>query len=94
MFDGTLSGLRLAHQTFDNCLNDPCCPDCSTNRELKFLRAVAGTAMLVIGDDANSIDSNSVFGLAEKFGIHVLGEYWASYFDPCGLDLSAPSNPV
>jgi len=90
MFDGTLSGLRLAHQTFDNCLNDPCCPDCSTNRELKFLRAVAGTAMLVIRDDDGSIDS--VLELAKLFEIHVLGDYWASYFDPCGLDLSAPSN--
>lgn len=92
MFDGTLSGLRLAYQTFDNCLNDPCCADCSTNRELIFLRAVTGTAVLVIGDDANSIDSNSVFGLAKQFGMDVLGEYWAPYFDPCGLDLNVPSN--
>lgn len=88
MFDGTLSGLRHAYQIFDtNCLNDP---NCTNNRELKFLHAVTRTAMLVIRDDGNSIDS--VFELGKQFSIDVLGDYWAPYFDPCGLELSAPSN--
>jgi len=51
MFDGTLSGMRRAYQIFDDCLNDPSCSDCATNRELIFLRALTGTAMLVIQDN-------------------------------------------
>lgn len=90
MFDGTLSGLRLAHETFDNGLNDTGCPDCDTSRELRFLHAVTGTAMLVIRDDNSSVDS--IFELAKQFGIEVLGDYWAAYFEPSGLDLSIPRN--
>jgi len=78
MFDGTLSGLRAAYQVFDNGINDP---SCSNNRDLRFLRAVTGTAMLVIGEDGGSIDS--VLELARQFGIELLGDYWAPYFDPC-----------
>lgn len=90
IFDGNLSGLRMAYQTFDDCLNDQNCLDCSSSRELKFLHAVTRTAMLVIRDDGNSIDS--VFELGKQFSIDVLGDYWAPYFDPCGLESSAPSN--
>jgi hypothetical protein len=90
IFDGNLSGLRMAYQTFDDCLNDQNCLDCSSSRELKFLHAVTRTAMLVVRDDGNSIDS--VFELGKQFSIDVLGDYWAPYFDPCGLELSAPSN--
>ena len=87
MFDGTLSGLREAYQTFDDGVNDP---NCSNNRELRFLHALTRTAMLVIRDDDGSIDS--VLELGKQFSIDVLGDYWAPYFDPCGLELSAPSN--
>ncbi|MCK4293884.1 MAG: right-handed parallel beta-helix repeat-containing protein, partial [Planctomycetes bacterium] len=85
MFDGTLSGLRAAYQTFDDGIKDPGCANCSTNRELRFLRAVTGTATLVIGDDGGSIDS--VLELARQFGIGIelMGDYWAPYFDPCDL---------
>ena len=90
MFDGTLSGLRLAYETFDNGINDAGCMDCNTNRELRFLHAVTGTAMLVIRDDDGSIDS--VFELAKQFEIYVLGNYWAPYFEPLGLEVSVPFN--
>ena len=87
LFDGTLSGVRQAYQTFTNGINDP---NCTNNRELRFLRAAAGTAMLVIKDDGGSI--NSVFELVKEFGIDVFGDYWAPYFEPLGLELSVPLN--
>ncbi|KPL25673.1 MAG: hypothetical protein AMJ75_00150 [Phycisphaerae bacterium SM1_79] len=87
LFDGTLSGVRQAYQTFTNGINDP---NCSNNRELRFLHAAAGTAMLAIKDDGGSIDS--VFELAREFGIDVLGDYWAPYFEPLGLELSVLLN--
>jgi hypothetical protein len=87
MFNGKLSGLRQAYQTFDDGINDL---DCSNNRELRFLHAVTRTVMLVIKDDNGSIDS--VFELATHFGIDVLGDYWAPHFDPCGLELSIALN--
>lgn len=87
LFDGTLSGVRQAYQTFTNGINDP---NCSNNRELRFLHAAAGTAMLAIRDDGGSV--NSVLELAKQFGINVLGDYWASYFEPLGLELSIPLN--
>jgi len=90
MFEGTLSGLRLAYQTFDDCLNDPGCPDCSTNRELRFLHALMRTTMLVVRDDNGSIDS--VFELGREFGVEVLGDYWAAYFEPLGLGTSILRN--
>src|SRR4030042_6980762 len=84
LFNGSLSGIRSAYQTFDNGLNDTGCAECSTSRELKFLHAVTRTAMLVVKDDKGSIDS--MFELAKRFGVDVLGDYWAPYFDPCGLE--------
>ena len=87
LFDGTLSGVRQAYQMFTNGINDP---NCSNNRELRFLHAAAGTAMLAIRDDGGSV--NSVLELAKQFGINVLGNYWASYFEPLGLELSIPLN--
>ena len=69
MFDGTLSGLRQAYQTFDDGINDP---NCSNNRELIFLRALTRTAMLVIGDDGG--DVNSALEIARLFGVEVVGD--------------------
>jgi hypothetical protein len=87
-FDGTLSGLRQAYQTFDDGINDP---DCSNNKELRFLHAVTGTAMLVIRDDNGSIDS--VFELATQFEVEVLGNFWAPYVELLGpLELNVPLN--
>jgi len=88
MFDGTLSGLRLAYQTFDDCLNDPTCPDCDTNRELKFLHALARTTMLVVRDDDGSI--NSVFELAKEYGVQFMGDNWAPYLEPLTLRANIP----
>jgi hypothetical protein len=90
LFDGTLSGLRSAHEIFDSGLNDPCCLDCGADRELRFLRAVSGTALLYVGDDSSPVDS--VFELAERFKVDILGNYWAPYFDPCGIVLDPALN--
>lgn len=90
MFDGTLPGLRLAYETFDNGLKDQTCPDCNTSRELKFWRAVTGMTMLVIRDDSGSIDS--VLELARQFDIEVLGDCWAPYLEPLGLDFEPALN--
>ncbi len=78
MLDGTLSKLRLAYQTFDNGINDP---DCSTDRELKFLHALTGTAMLFI-DNSNILVQDSFLELADKFGVKVTGDS----FDPCDVN--------
>jgi len=90
MFDGTLSGLRAAHEIFEDGRNDSACPDCSTDRELKFLHALTSAAILVIRDDGGSI--NSVFEMAEQFGVEVIGNYWSGYLDPCDLPFRAARN--
>ena len=70
MFQGTLSGLRSAYQIFDEGINDPACPACSTDRELIFLHAVTKTAMLFI-DNQNLVVQNSFLEVAEIFGLKV-----------------------
>jgi hypothetical protein len=90
LFDGTLSGIRSAYQIFDNGLNDGNCAECPTNRELKFFHALSKTAMLLVRNDGNSIDS--VFELAQKFGINISGQYWAPYFRPSTLDFNEVRN--
>jgi len=57
MFNGTLSGIRQAYQTFDDCLKGIGCTNCSGSRELKFLHSLTGTAMLLIRDDGGSVSS-------------------------------------
>jgi hypothetical protein len=90
MFDGTFSGLRLAYETFDNGLKDSNCPDCNANRELKFLHAVAKTAMLVIRDNNGTIDS--FLELAKTFDVQLTGDFWAPYFYPSVFQLHMPLN--
>jgi hypothetical protein len=90
LFDGSLSGIRAAYQIFDNGLNDGNCAECQTNRELKFFHALSKTAMLLVRDDGNSIDS--IFELAQKFGINISGQYWAPYFRPSTLDFNEVRN--
>lgn len=80
LFDGTLSGLRTAYETFDDGLADPLCPDCPQSRQLRFFHALAGTTMLFVRDDGNDI--NSVLELAEAFAIDVVGDYWGPYHRP------------
>ncbi len=87
MFDGTLSGLRLACETFDNGLNDPSCADCSTNRELIFLHALARITMWGAKDDGEPIDS--AIELAREFGVEVLGDY---FYELDVNDVELPKN--
>ncbi len=83
MFEKTLSGLRLAYRTFDECLKDPSCADCASNDELVFLHSLTRAAMLFI--DTNDLAVNDSFlELAEAFGLLVTGDS----LDPCG------TNPV
>jgi len=78
MCEGSLSGLRLAYQTFDAGLKDSSCSQCSTNRELKFLHAVTKTAMLFI--DINDYSTNnSVLELVQSFGVNVSGDYFGFF---------------
>ncbi len=75
MCEGSLSGLRLAYQTFDAGLKDSSCSQCSTNRELKFLHAVTKTAMLFIDINDYSI-TDSFLELAQMFGAEVVGDFF------------------
>ncbi|MCK4784943.1 MAG: hypothetical protein KAV87_14420 [Desulfobacteraceae bacterium] len=81
--EGSLSGLRMAYQTFDNGINDSVCPDCSDSEELKFLHAVTGTAMLFI-DNSNVLVEDSFLELVQQFGVIVTGDS----FDP------SDTNPI
>ena len=83
MFDNTLSGLRMAYQTFDDCLDDPLCPDCSSNRELVFLHALTRSTLLFV-DNNDLVVNDSFLELAGAFGLVVQGDS----FDPCD------TNPV
>jgi hypothetical protein len=90
LFNGKLSGVRSAYQTFDNGLKDSACPQCKSSRQLIFFRAVAGTAMLFARDDGGSI--NSVIELAKKFGIDTIGDYWSPFFEPNSIEFKAQLN--
>jgi len=90
LFDGSLSGIQSAYHLFDEGLKDGNCPECQTNRELRFFHAASGTAMLMVRDDGNSI--NSLFELLREFGINVSGEHWSAYFDPNTLGINAVIN--
>ena len=90
LFDGSLSGVRDAYQTFDNGINDIYCTGCQTDRELRFFHALSKTAMLLVRDDGNSV--NSIFELMQKFGVTVSGQHWAPYFEPDMLDFNAVTN--
>jgi hypothetical protein len=78
LFNGTLSGVRSAYQTFDTGIKNSACADCASSRELRFFRAVAGMGMLFARDDGGSIDSG--IELLKAFDIETLGQYWASYY--------------
>jgi hypothetical protein len=90
LFNGKLSGVRSAYQTFDNGLKDSACSQCKSSRQLIFLRAAAGTAMLFARDDGGFI--NSVIELAKKFGIDTIGNYWAPFFEPNSIEFKAQLN--
>lgn len=84
LFDGTVSGLRSAYETFDNGLNDSNCVDCNSNRELIFLHAITRIAMWVFRDDGTPVDSAIEF--AREFDVNVVGDYWDE------LDINHPVN--
>ncbi|MGA2915436.1 MAG: hypothetical protein ABSE89_05370 [Sedimentisphaerales bacterium] len=90
LFDGSLAGIRSAYQIFDNSLKDGNCAQCQANRELRFFHALSKTVMLLVRDDGNSIDS--IFELMQKFGISILGQHWAPYFEPDTLDVNEVRN--
>ena len=90
LFDGTLSGVRSAYQIFDNGLKDGNCAECQTSRELKFFHSLSGAAMLLVRNDGGSI--NSALEMLQKFGVNVLGQYWAPYFEPNTLDFNEVRN--
>jgi hypothetical protein len=67
MFEGTLSGLRLAYQTFEDC--DPAH---SNDRELIFLHSLTRIIMWGVKDDGGNVDSALEF--AGQFGITITGD--------------------
>ena len=84
LFDGTVSGLRAAYETFDNGLNDSNCVDCNSSRELILLHAVTRIAMWAVKDNGNPIDSAVEF--AREFDVELLGDYWYE------LDINYPDS--
>ena len=86
LFEGTVSGLRDAYNTFDGCLDDPDCIDCNDSRELKFLHAVTRVIMWVARDDGQPIDS--AIEIAEDFGFGLLGDHFTQ------LDITNPDYPA
>jgi len=74
LFDGTVSGLRQAYETFDAGINDSACTD---NRELVFLHALTRTIMLAARDDGG-----------ENSGVDILGDHWTPYYEALRLDFS------
>ncbi|MCD6393106.1 MAG: hypothetical protein J7M40_06320, partial [Planctomycetes bacterium] len=60
LFNGTVSGLRSAHEIFSLRLADE---DCTDDRELIFLHAMTRIAMWAFGDDGLPINSAVEFGI-------------------------------
>ncbi len=88
MFERTLSGLRRAYQAFDECMNDPSCSECNSDRKLKFLHALTGTAMLFIDNNDLAV-TESFLDIAEAFGVRIVGDS----LDPCEpsfVDVNVP----
>jgi len=83
MFEGTISGLRMAYDTFERGMQDPVYPK---SRELLFLHSVTRTAMLVFRADGG--DVNSFQELAGTFGLEIMGDS----LDPEFLELYYPRN--
>ena len=73
LFDGTVSGLRAAHEIFSLRLEDE---DCSDDRELIFLQAITRIAMWAFRDDGLPIDSAVEFGSENNVKL-VNDHYWA-----------------
>lgn len=72
LFDGTLSGIRQAHATFQQGINDASCVDCQTHRELLFFHAVSRIAMWAVREDGQP--ANSALEIAKAYGTDVTGD--------------------
>ncbi len=83
MFEGTISGLRLAYQTFDQGIKDPTYPK---TRELRFLHSLTRTAMLFIRTDGGEIDS--FLELGGRYDVELYGDS----LDMSLLELYYPTN--
>ncbi len=69
MFDGTITGLRMAYDTFEQGMADTAYPK---SRELLFLHSLTRTAMLFVRADGGEVDS--FLELAAKFDVELLGD--------------------
>lgn len=72
LFDGTLSGIRQAHEVLEQAVNDMDCTDCAGNRELLFFHTISRIAMIAIRNDGAPVDS--AMELAEAFGVLFTGD--------------------
>lgn len=68
MCQWTAAGLADAYDIFDAGIEDANCPDCRTDRELVFLRAMAEAAMLFV-DHSDALDVGHLLDLANEFGV-------------------------
>jgi hypothetical protein len=72
LFSGTISGIRQAHATFEQAMNDASCPDCRDNRELLFFHALSRIAMWAARQDGAPVDS--LLEACEAIDAPVLGD--------------------
>lgn len=70
MFPLSLSGVRLAYQTFETGMADDDCNDCP---ELVFLHALSRTVLL-FADKSDLIVNDSFMEIAEAFGFSITGD--------------------
>lgn len=68
MCQWTAAGLADAYDIFDAGIEDANCPDCKTDRELVFLRAMTEAAMLFV-DHRDALDVGDLLDLADGFGV-------------------------
>ncbi|HPC94605.1 MAG TPA: hypothetical protein PLU87_06670 [Sedimentisphaerales bacterium] len=68
MCQWTPAGLADAHDIFLAGIEDANCPDCKTDRELTFLRAITEAAMLFV-DHSDALDVGDFLELADGFGV-------------------------
>jgi len=64
----TATGLADAYEIFDAGIEDANCPDCKTDRELVFLRAMTEAAMLFL-DHRDVLDADEFLDLANGLGV-------------------------
>lgn len=68
MCQWTATGLADAHDIFLAGIEDANCPDCKTDRELTFLRAITEAAILFV-DHSDALDVGDLLDLADGFGV-------------------------